>query len=82
MTHRDVVPALDLDSDRTISPIRKRIGWVVACDIHVAKLVRNLASESRHVTDSLGIVDRAAACLGNIRHEVSAMPAAAAAAAA
>jgi hypothetical protein len=70
MSHRDIVPAFDLDSNRTISAVGKRIGWVIADNVDVAKLVSNLASQARHILDGLSIVDGATSGFGYIGQEI------------
>ena len=73
MADGDVVPALDLDSDGAIAAISQRVGWVIAYDVNVTKLVSDLASEAGHVVNSFSVVDRTSSSVGDIPHEVSAV---------
>ena len=41
VSHGDLITPFHADSHPAIAAIRKRVGWIVAYDVHVPKLIRD-----------------------------------------
>src|SRR5262249_86966 len=71
--YRYVVPAPNLDSNGPVSSIGERVRRIVAGPIDMAQLLSDLASQPGSIGQSVGVINRSAAGLGDISHEIPAM---------
>ncbi len=58
---------------RAIASIRERVSWVIAHNVNVTQLVRDLPGQPRQIVDPVRVINRPSAGRGYVRHEVSRM---------